>query len=291
MILGALEAGGTKMVCAIGDENGNVKEQISIPTNTPEDTIPKILEYFKDKNIEALGIGCFGPIDLNRKSETYGYITNTPKLAWRNFDIVGSLKKALNVPIGFDTDVNGSLLGEHTFGIAKNKENAVYITIGTGVGMGVLSNGKLLHGMMHPEAGHIKMTRHPEDTFAGQCPVHGSCLEGLACGPAIEARWGKKGIELAEDKKVWELEAYYLAQSIYSLILTLSPEIIILGGGVMHQEILFPLIREEVKKINNGYLVTKEMDNLDEYIVPASLNDNQGLMGALQLGLDELRAK
>lgn len=291
MILGALEAGGTKMVCAIGDENGNVKEQISIPTSTPEDTIPKILEYFKDKNIEALGIGCFGPIDLNRKSETYGYITNTPKLAWRNFDIVGSLKKALNVPIGFDTDVNGSLLGEHTFGIAKNKENAVYITIGTGVGTGVLSNGKLLHGMMHPEAGHIKMTRHPEDTFAGQCPVHGSCLEGLACGPAIEARWGKKGIELAEDKKVWELEAYYLAQSIYSLILTLSPEIIILGGGVMHQEILFPLIREEVKKINNGYLVTKEMDNLDEYIVPASLNDNQGLMGALQLGLDELRAK
>lgn len=291
MILGALEAGGTKMVCAIGDENGNIKEQISIPTSTPEDTIPKILEYFKDKNIEALGIGCFGPIDLNRKSETYGYITNTPKLAWRNFDIVGSLKKALNVPIGFDTDVNGSLLGEYTFGIAKNKENAVYITIGTGVGMGVLSNGKLLHGMMHPEAGHIKMTRHPEDTFVGQCPVHGSCLEGLACGPAIEARWGRKGIELAEDKKVWELEAYYLAQSIYSLILTLSPEIIILGGGVMHQEILFPLIREEVKKINNGYLVTKEMDNLDEYIVPASLNDNQGLMGALQLGLDELRAK
>lgn len=288
MILGALEAGGTKMVCAIGDENGNIKEQMSIPTTKPDETIPKIVEYFKDKNIEALGIGCFGPLDLNKKSSTYGYITNTPKLAWKNFDIVGTLKKELNVPIGFDTDVNGSLLGEITWGRAKDKENAVYITIGTGIGMGILSNGKLVHGMMHPEAGHIKMTRHPEDTFAGQCPVHGNCLEGLACGPAIEARWGKKGIELAGDKKVWELEAYYLAQAIYALILTLSPEVIILGGGVMHQEILFPLIREEVNKINNGYLVTKEMQNLDEYIVPASLNDNQGIMGALKLGLDEL---
>ena len=286
MILGALEAGGTKMVCAVGDENGNIKEQISIPTIGPDETIPKIIGYFKEKNIEALGIGCFGPLDLKKTSKTYGYITNTPKLAWKNFDMAGTMKRELKVPVGFDTDVNGPLLGEVTWGRAKGKENVVYITIGTGIGMGVLSNGKLLHGMMHPEAGHIKMTRHPDDNFAGQCPTHGNCLEGLACGPAIEERWGKKGVELSGDRRVWELEAYYLAQAIYALILTLSPELIILGGGVMHQEILFDLIRKEVDKINNGYLLTDEMKNLDKYIVPASLNDNQGIMGALKLGLD-----
>ena len=152
MRLGALEAGGTKMVCAIGNENGEIFERISIPTETPEITLPKLIEYFKDKEIEALGIGCFGPIDVNRNSETYGYITTTPKLAWANCDIVGAFKKALNIPVGFDTDVNGSALGEATWGITKGLENSVYITIGTGVGMGIMSNGKLLHGMLHPEA-------------------------------------------------------------------------------------------------------------------------------------------
>ena len=197
MRLGALEAGGTKMVCAIGNENGEIFERISIPTETPEITLPKLIEYFKDKEIEALGIGCFGPIDVNRNSETYGYITTTPKLAWANCDIVGAFKKALNIPVGFDTDVNGSALGEATWGITKGLENSVYITIGTGVGMGIMSNGKLLHGMLHPEAGHILMRKHPEDHYEGKCPYHKTCLEGLAAGPAIEARWGKKGIELA----------------------------------------------------------------------------------------------
>ena len=214
MRLGALEAGGTKMVCAIGNENGEIFERISIPTETPEITLPKLIEYFKDKEIEALGIGCFGPIDVNRNSETYGYITTTPKLAWANCDIVGAFKKALNIPVGFDTDVNGSALGEATWGITKGLENSVYITIGTGVGMGIMSNGKLLHGMLHPEAGHILMRKHPEDHYEGKCPYHKTCLEGLAAGPAIEARWGKKGIELADKKEVWELEAYYIGQAL-----------------------------------------------------------------------------
>lgn len=288
MILGALEAGGTKMVLAVGDERGKIFEQISIPTTTPQETIPKIIEYFKTKNIEALGIGSFGPIDLDKKSSTYGYITNTPKLAWRNFDIVGSIKKELSIPIGFDTDVNASLLGEYTFGIAKNKENAIYITIGTGIGMGILSNSKLVHGMLHPEAGHMILKKHIKDFYEGKCPSHLSCFEGLASGPAIEERYGKKGAELSDDIEVWDLEAYYIAQAIYNLILSLSPQIIILGGGVMHQKSLYPLILKYVQEFNNGYLSTKEFESLDSYIVKASLDDNQGIMGCLILALNEL---
>ena len=288
MVIGALEVGGTKMVCAIGDENGIIKEQISIPTVSPEKTFPEIKEYFNDKNIEALGIGCFGQIDLNRDSKTYGYITETPKIPWRNCDIVGEFKRSFNIPVGFDTDVNASLLGEHTYGMAKDCDTAIYITVGTGIGLGVMANGKLLHGMLHPEAGHLQVIKHKDDTYEGHCPYHGTCIEGMACGPAIEARWGKKGAELSKDSKVWEIEAYYLAQAIYGYILTVSPKLIILGGGVMKQEILFDLIRKEVKKLDNSYLKTKEMENLDTYIVPASLNDNQGILGCIKLGLNAL---
>lgn len=289
MLLGALEAGGTKMVCALGNEDGTIIEQISIPTTVPEETIPKIAAYFKDKGIKALGIGAFGPIDVNKKSERYGYILDTPKLPWKYFDLAGSLKRELGVPIGLDTDVNGSCLGEITFGCAKNLDSVIYITIGTGVGVGVSINGKLLHGMLHPEAGHILLAVHPEDTYEGKCPYHKTCLEGMAAGPAIEARWGKKAVELKDEPKVWELEAYYIAQALVNYILTLSPQKIILGGGVMHQMQLFPMIRENVKKMMNGYINTKEMQNLEDYIVPASLHDDQGIMGCLELANIALR--
>ncbi len=288
MLIGALEAGGTKMVCAIGDEQGSIIDRISIPTATPEVSMPKMIEYFKSKNINALGIGCFGPIDLNRESKTYGYITSTPKIAWRNFDIVGHFSKELDVKVGFDTDVNASLLGEHTYGMAKNCDTAIYITVGTGIGVGVMANGKLLHGMLHPEAGHMMVLRHKDDIYKGNCPYHSNCFEGMACGPAIEERWGKKGIELSQELEVWELEAYYLAQAIYSYMLILSPKLIVLGGGVMKQEILFGLIRKEIVKLNNGYLKTEEIEKLESYIVPASLNDNQGILGCIKLGLDAL---
>ncbi|MBT9778996.1 ROK family protein [Clostridium sp. MCC353] len=288
MKLGALEAGGTKMVCAVGNENGEIFERISIPTETPEITMPKIVEYFKDKGIEALGVGCFGPIDLNRDSETYGYITTTPKLAWANYNIVGTLKEGLNIPVGFDTDVNGSALGEATWGITKGLENSMYITIGTGIGAGVISNGKLLHGMLHPEAGHVLLRKHPDDHYEGKCPYHKTCLEGLAAGPAIEARWGKKGVELADRKEVWEMEAYYIAQALVDYIVILSPQRIVLGGGVMHQEHMMPLVREQVKEQLNAYIQTKELADLESYIVLPSLNDNQGIMGALKLALNEL---
>ena len=284
MRIGALEAGGTKMVCAIGDEFGTIQEQISIPTEDPSITMPQIIAYFKEKKVDCIGIGCFGPIDLNQKSSTYGFITSTPKLAWKNYDILGTMKRELGVPIGFDTDVNGSVLGEVTFGCAKELESVIYITIGTGVGVGVYQNGQLLHGMLHPEAGHILLQKRGDDLYEGKCPYHKTCLEGLAAGPAIEDRWGAKAITLTDKKEVWELEAHYIAQAILNYIYTYSPQKIILGGGVMHQEHLFKLIREEVIKLNGGYINTKELSDINNYIVPASLCDEQGIMGALELG-------
>ncbi len=288
MLFGALEAGGTKMVLAIGNENGEILEQVSIPTETPDVTIPKIIDYFKGKDIAALGIGSFGPIDLDKKSDTYGYITSTPKLAWANYDFVGNIKKALTIPIGFDTDVNGSALGEATWGSTKGIDSSIYITIGTGIGVGVYQNGGLLHGMLHPEAGHVLLSKHDEDHFEGVCPYHPNCLEGLASGPSIEKRWGKKAIELKDETKVWELEAYYIAQALVGYILTLSPHRIVLGGGVMHQEQLFPLIRKKVVELLNGYVRTSQISDIDNYIVPAALNDNQGIMGCIQLAKMEL---
>lgn len=286
MLYGALEAGGTKMVCAVGTEDGQIIDRTQIPTETPEVTLPAIIEYFKDKDIKALGIACFGPIDLNTSSPTYGYITNTPKPGWSNTDIVGRFKKALSVPIGFDTDVNGSLIGEITYGASKGLENAVYITVGTGIGGGVMTNGRLLHGMLHPELGHMVMHIHPDDTYKCRCPFHDHCLEGLACGLAVEERRGLKGKDIPDDDKVWEIEAYYLGQAMVNLIVTLSPERIILGGGIMHRTHLFDMIRKETKKQLNSYIKTALLDDIDNYIVPASLNDDQGILGCIKLAMD-----
>ena len=292
MLYGALEAGGTKMICAVGNEEGQILDQTTIPTSTPEETMPQIIEYFKgkmnsenpDDNIKAIGVACFGPVDVRPNSKTYGNILYTPKIPWRNFPMVKTLREALdNIPVGFDTDVNGSLLGEATWGTAKGLTDAVYFTIGTGIGMGAMSGGNLIHGMLHPEAGHLTMSRVPGDEYAGHCPSHGACFEGMACGPAIEARWGKPGKELRDMPEVWDLEAKYIAQALTSIIYTLSPQKIILGGGVMGQSQLFPLIRKYVLENVNGYLDTKELRNINAYIVPAALNGNQGIMGALEL--------
>ena len=288
MKYGALEAGGTKMVCAIGREDGTILEQITLPTKSPDETVPGIIAYFKDKGIAALGVACFGPVDLDKSSPSYGHITTTPKPGWGDYDIVGVLKDALGVPVGFDTDVNGSLLGEVTYGASKGLSDVVYITIGTGIGGGVMSNGKLLHGMMHPELGHMLMRPHHSDNYAGRCPYHKNCFEGLASGPAIEERWGAKGIELTDRTEVWELEAYYIGQAIANLILTLSPKRVILGGGVMHQQKLFDMVRKEVVRQLNGYIKAALLDDIGNYIVPASLNDDQGIMGCIRLAAEAL---
>ena len=288
MILGALEAGGTKMVCAIGDENGNLTDRISFPTETPEKTMPKLISYFKEHNIRALGIGTFGPADLNPESDTYGYITTTPKLAWANFNIRGAFADTLQIPVGFDTDVNAAVLGEASFGCLKNIQNGIYLTIGTGIGAGILAEGRLLHGMLHPEGGHILLERHPKDTYTGCCPYHKNCFEGLASGPAIEGRYGKKAIELTSLPEVWELEADYIAKALVSYILILAPERIVLGGGVMHQTQLFPLIRKRTTELLGGYIKTGQLENMDTYIVPPSLNDNQGVLGCLMLARNSI---
>lgn len=286
MLYGAIEAGGTKMVCAIGDETGRIIEQISIPTISPEETMPQITAYFRGKEIKALGIACFGPVDPDPKSPTYGRILNTPKIPWRNYDIVGEMKKEFGLPIGFDTDVNGSLLGEVTWGNARGLTDVVYITVGTGVGAGILSGGNLVHGMLHPEAGHMKLVPVPGDTYKGRCPSHGNCLEGMAAGPAIEERWGAKAKELTDRPEVWEYEASYIAQAIMNMIMILSPQRFILGGGVMHQEHLFPLIRKKVLEEVNGYISTRELEEIDSYIVPAGCRDDQGIMGCIRLAMD-----
>lgn len=291
MRLGALEAGGTKMVCAIGDETGRISGQVSIPTEVPDITMPKLLAFFKEKEIDALGIGCFGPIELDRNDPNYGSITSTPKFAWRNYNIVKSFADVLQCPIGFDTDVNCSVLGEVTYGQAKGKSCVIYLTIGTGIGGGIYIDGKLLHGMLHPEAGHVLIRKRSDDSYEGKCPYHRTCFEGLAAGPAIEERWGQRAAELSDRPEVWDLEADYIAQALVGYILTLSPEMIILGGGVMHQEQLFPLIREKVGRLLGGYIRAQELEDMEHYIVSASLHDDQGIMGCLELARRALAEK
>ena len=287
MLLGALEGGGTKMVCAIGEENGNIIDRITIPTLTPMETMPQIIEYFKKHMICALGVASFGPVDLNKKSKTYGYITSSTKEEWKYYNILGTLKDALKVPCGFDTDVNGSALGEIAYGSMRRVKNGIYITVGTGIGIGVYANGALVHGMMHPEGGHIYVKRHPHDSFSGICPYHGDCLEGLAAGPAIEARSGRKGQELAPDDEIWEFVSYYIAQAICNYICTISPEKIVLGGGVMNQPQLLPMIRRDVARLMNDYIEMEQMKDLDHYIVHSTLNDNQAVLGCLKLAYNE----
>ena len=284
-IMAAVEAGGTKFNCGLGDENGNIIDQVSIPTTTPEETMKKVIEYFKDKKFDVMGVGSFGPIDPIKGSKTYGHITKTPKAYWSDYNLIGELKKHFDVPMEFDTDVNGAALAEAWWGAGKGFKNVMYITVGAGIGAGATVDGKMLQGLTHPEMGHISVKRHPEDAFEGTCSFHGDCLEGMAAGPAIEKRWGKKGIELAEDNRVWEMEAYYLSQALVNYILILSPEKIIMGGGVMKQKQLFPLIHKNVKEMLNGYVDKKEiLEDIENYIIYPGLGDYAGFIGSFALG-------
>ncbi|MBO9130008.1 ROK family protein [Bacillus sp. 165] len=284
MLFGGIEAGGTKFVCAVGEPDGKIIERIQIPTTVPEETMGQVIEFFQKFDVTAIGVGSFGPIDVNPDSSTYGCITTTPKLAWRNYPIVQTLKDAFGVPIGFHTDVNAAALGEVTFGAAEGLDSCLYITVGTGIGAGAIVQGKLLEGLSHPEMGHILVRRHPKDIYAGKCPYHQDCLEGLAAGPAIEERWGEKGISLAERPEVWELEGYYLAQALMQYILILSPKKIILGGGVMKQAQVFTHVRSYVKELLNGYVAFPEVSSkIEDYIVSPKLGDNAGITGTLLL--------
>jgi fructokinase len=287
-MLGAIEAGGTKFVCAVGDESGNIIERIQIPTTVPEETMPKVIEFFKQYDVEAIGIGSFGPIDVNQDSKTYGFITSTPKTAWKDYPLVKTIIDAFDIPVGFNTDVNAAALGEATFGAAKGLDSCLYITVGTGIGAGAMVQGKLLQGLTHPEMGHILVRRHPLDHYQGKCPYHHDCLEGLAAGPAIEERWGEKGINLVDRVEVWEMEGYYVAQALMQYVLILSPKRIILGGGVMSQKQVFPIIYKYLAELLNGYVTLPE---LSEYIVSPGLGDRAGIIGSLLLAYQALQEK
>ena len=279
-VFGAIEAGGTKFVCAVSNEKLEILERISVPTTTPDETMNAVFEFFDKYKLKAIGVGSFGPIDVNKKSKTYGYITTTPKLAWANYNFAGVLKDRYNIPIGWTTDVNAAALGELKKGAAAGLQSCVYLTVGTGIGGGAVINGQLLEGYGHPEMGHILVRMHSNDKYEGACPYHKNCLEGIASGPAIEDRWGKKAYELEDNEEVWKIEAFYLAQAVMTYTLILSPERIVLGGGVMKQLQLFPFIRKELEQLMKNYV---SMPNLDDYIVSPALGDNSGITGCFLL--------
>ncbi|MBT3313752.1 MAG: ROK family protein [Anaerolineae bacterium] len=282
-LFGGIEAGGTKFVCGVGNLDGEILAKTRIPTTTPADTLSRCVDFFEEQrailsNFSALGIASFGPLDPRLDSVKYGHILRTPKKGWSDADLVSPFRDAFNVPIGFDTDVNGAALGEWHWGAAKGLSNFIYLTIGTGIGGGVMVNGELVHGLLHPEMGHIPLPK--DDSAVSVCPFHDDCFEGLASGPAIEKRWGEKAEDIPVGHPAWEVEASYIARALRSFICTLSPERIILGGGVMQQAHLFPLIRQKILEELNGYM---KLPKMDEYIVPVALEGKAGILGAFLL--------
>ena len=282
--IGAIEAGGTKMVLAIGNEHGEIKERKELPTTTPSNCIPLMIDWFRRYDIDALGIGSFGPTCVDPNDSKFGTILETPKAPWRHFGFRQAFQEALGIPVGYDTDVNAACLGESLYGAAIGCDQVIYITVGTGIGVGVTIDGHLLHGMLHPEAGHIAISPMQADPGKSVCPYHQNCLEGLASGPSIERRWGEPAFNLSDRTEVWELESSYLAEGIANFILCYSPKKIVLGGGVMQQMQLFPLIRKKVLHILANYIVTPELEDINNYIVKPNCNGDQGILGAIELG-------
>lgn len=287
-LYGGIEAGGTKFVCAVGTGPDDVRAIERFPTTAPEATLGQAVDFFRAHEVRAVGIGSFGPVDLRAGSPSYGHITTTPKPGWAHVDFAGTVAGALGVPVGFDTDVNAAALGEHRWGAAQGLDTFVYLTVGTGIGGGGMVRGRRMRGLVHPEMGHLLVPRAAGDDFAGTCPYHGDCLEGLASGPAIEARWGAPAETLPPDHPAWALEAHYLGRALVNLVLTLSPERLILGGGVMSQPHLLSQVRAVLRDELAGYVdhpVFSE-DGLAGYVVPPALGDRAGVLGALALAVE-----
>ena len=286
---GGIEAGGTKFVCAVGTGPDDIRAEIRLPTESSEVTMGRVIDFFRGQqeqhDIAAIGVASFGPVDPDPGSRTFGHITNTPKPGWANTPVAPILRDAFQVPIGFDTDVNVAALGEHSWGAAQEVDTFVYLTIGTGIGGGGMVDGNLLHGLIHPEMGHIAIPHNWErDPFAGTCPFHGDCWEGLANGPALEERWGQAGESLPEGHEAWSLEAHYIALGVTSIMMILSPQMVVLGGGVMEQAHLFPLVHREVQSQLNGYIQSPAiLEEIESYIVPPALGGRSGVLGAIAL--------
>ncbi len=283
---GAIEAGGTKFVCAVGTSPDDLRDLQRIPTASPQQTLDQVVSYLRAHlPLQAVGIASFGPIDLKPDSPTFGYITSTPKPGWRDTDLRGTIQRALGVPVGFDTDVNAAALGEQRWGAAQRLDTFIYLTIGTGIGGGGMIAGQLMHGLVHPEMGHIRIPHDWQtDPFPGVCPFHGDCFEGLASGPALEQRWGQRGEDLPSDHPAWALESNYIALALHNFVCTLSPERIILGGGAMQHAALFPLIRNQFRRLLNHYVQALAITTgIDDYIVPPGLGNRAGVLGAIAL--------
>lgn len=286
MLYGSIEAGGTKFVCAVGNEALEIIDRVSFPTTTPEETMKLVRAFFKkhQHQLASIGIGSFGPIDINHDSDTYGFITSTPKLPWRDFNFVGTLKKDFDIPITWTTDVNAAAYGEYVKRNTEAHSSIVYYTVGTGIGGGAIQKGNFIEGFSHPEMGHMMVIPHSKDKFEGTCPFHGKCLEGMASGPAIEKRNGRKGQDIPEDNMFWDMEAFYIAQCAYNTTLILAPDVIIFGGGVMKQEHMLKRVRLAFAELLKDYVKTPE---LSKYIVSPILGDDAATIGNLALAKKE----
>jgi len=290
-LYGGIEAGGTKFVCVVAGGPGRIVDEIRFKTTLPAETLERAIQFFRpfitSGQVNAIGIGSFGPLDLNPKSATYGFITSTPKPGWGNTNVLGTIQQALRVKAGLDTDVNVAALGESIWGASKGHDPSLYLTIGTGIGGGYVKDGRSLIGMLHPEMGHLRIPHNREaDPFPGSCPFHGDCFEGLASGPAIEKRLGVSGAVVGENDPFWDIEADYIAYALVNYILTLSPRKIILGGGVMQREFLFPKVRRKARELLNGYVSSKTiLENIDSYILPPGLGNQSGSLGAIALAM------
>ncbi|MCH4171286.1 MAG: ROK family protein [Lactobacillus sp.] len=288
MLIGSIEAGGTKFVCAVGNEDYQVQDKISFPTTTPDETLAKTRDYFKQFQLDALGVASFGPIEIRKSSPKYGYVTNTPKAGWRDTNFIGQLKRTINVPMAWTTDVNGSAYGEYVMANLANEklDSLVYYTIGTGVGAGAVIDGNFLGSAGHPEMGHTFVKRHPDDlAFKGVCPFHGDCLEGLVSGPTFEARLGQKGETVAADHPVWDIMAYYIAQAAIQATLIIRPDKIVFGGGVVSPALLAK-VQQQFATLLNDYI---ELPPLSQYLVrPVVANNGSATLGNFALGYKEL---
>lgn len=292
-VYGGVEAGGTKFVCAVANGPEQILAETRFATRQPAETMSEAVRFFKDyqsksgNRLIALGIGAFGPLDLNKKSATFGNITTTPKPGWANAPLLPTLQAELQVPTFIDTDVNAAAIGEGTWGSARGCSDFLYLTIGTGIGGGAIVNGQPVQGLVHPEMGHILLPHDwQKDPYGGFCPYHGDCFEGLAAGPAIERRWSTPGFQLPVDHPAWDLEAQYIASALHILITAYSPRMIILGGGVMQQPQLFPLVRRKTQESLHGYVQSPEiLEHIDRYILPPGLGNYAGVLGAIALAI------